>query len=96
MTEEIDIPDLCDEPIHFLLWQWDQALPVSIGLVMGIVVGYALFGLFFGFILARIYVKTKWWKPKGYFFHIIYDKGLYISNDKMKSMPNALIDEFHS
>ncbi|NVP00681.1 type IV conjugative transfer system protein TraL [Photobacterium damselae subsp. damselae] len=96
MNEEIDIPDLCDEPIHFLLWQWDQALPVSVGLMIGIVIGYALFGLILGFGLVRIYTKTKDSKPKGYFFHILYDKGLFITQDKIKSMPNALIDEFHS
>ncbi|HIF9538228.1 TPA: type IV conjugative transfer system protein TraL [Photobacterium damselae] len=96
MNEEIDIPDLCDEPSHFLLWQWDQAMPVSVGLIIGIVIGYAFYGLLLGFGLARLYTKTKDLKPKGYFFHIIYDKGFFVGNEKNKSMPNALIDEFHS
>lgn len=96
MDEEIVTPDLVDEPTHFLIWQWDQAMPVSVGLIIGIVIGYALYGVLLGIGLARLYSKTKDLKPKGYFLHLIYDLGFISESEKIKSMPSALIDEFHS
>ena len=33
----MNVPDLVDEPLHFLIWQVDEIATVAMGLVVGII-----------------------------------------------------------
>lgn len=93
----IDIPDLVDEPIHFLIWQFDEIAAVAIGLIVGIVINSPLLGLILGILAKLQYTKIRDGKPRGYFIHRLRDLGFPIDHASDHSaMQPPLIDEFHS
>ncbi|GAD89955.1 conjugal transfer protein TraL [Vibrio halioticoli NBRC 102217] len=93
----IDIPDLVDEPIHFLIWQFDEIAAVAIGLVVGIVINSPMIGLVLGLCAKTQYCKIRDGKPRGYFIHRLRDLGFTIDHvSEHSSMQPPLIDEFHS
>lgn len=93
----IKMPCTADEPTHFLVWQWDETLPVCLGLMLGIMFGSPIIGMIIGYAFKGKYIKLRDGKPRGYFFHRIREAGFsFEKNDKPSSMPPALIDKFHS
>ncbi|MEZ8967650.1 type IV conjugative transfer system protein TraL [Vibrio breoganii] len=93
----IDMPDLVDEPIHFLIWQFDEIAAVAIGLVVGIVINSPVIGLVLGICAKTQYCKIRDGKPRGYFIHRLRDLGFPIDHvSERSSMQPPLVDEFHS
>lgn len=99
MSDEkpINIPDLVDEPLHFLIWQVDEIAAVAMGLVVGIVINSPLLGLVIGYLGKIQYAKIREGKPRGYFIHKIRDKGFPIDHVSARSsMQPPLVKKFHS
>lgn len=94
MDEEISIPTHIDEPIHILLWQWDEVLPIAVGLIFGIWVSAPILGIAAGVILKRSYVKVRDGKPRGYFFHKLRESGLIPAKAGKHSMMQSLVKEY--
>ena len=47
MSEDslISIPDLVDEPPHFLIWQIDEVISIAVGLIIGLLFNAPIFGI---------------------------------------------------
>lgn len=95
--EKINIPDLIDEQPHFLIWQLDEVVPVLIGLIAGIIIGSPLLGIAAGLVGKHYYTKHRDGKPRGYFKHLLREKGIALDGIKPHtSMLPPLVDKFHS
>ncbi|KLV03481.1 hypothetical protein ABT56_18760 [Photobacterium aquae] len=94
MNEDIDIPDMIEEPSHILFWQWDVILPIGVFVMIGILFNFAFTGLIMGVLMSRQYCKIRDNKPKGYFSHWIYSLGFMTESEKMKSVVNPNINRF--
>lgn len=91
------LPDLVDEPIHFLVWQIDEIATVAIGLIVGIVINSPIFGLLLGYIAKVFYIRLRDGKPRGYFIHRMREWGFVIEKVNHKSsMQPPLVDEWKS
>lgn len=94
--EIIHIPDLVDEPVHFLVWQFDEIATVAIGLVVGIVINSPALGIIFGLGIKRFYIRMRDGKPKGYFIHRLRETGLAFDKCKAESaMQPPLVDKYY-
>ncbi|SET25106.1 type IV conjugative transfer system protein TraL [Thorsellia anophelis] len=82
----INIPQLIDEPPHFLLWSADEMAPIMIGLVIGIILNQALILTIVGLLITKIYRRYRNGKPDGYLLHLIYWIGLLPS--RANTIPN--------
>lgn len=95
--ELIDIPNLVDEPVHFLIWQFDEIMTVSVGLIVGIVINSPAIGFICGLAMKRFYVRMRDGKPKGYFIHRFREAGLAFDKcDEHSSLQPPLVDKYHS
>lgn len=93
----ISIPDLVDEPIHFMIWQIDEIACIAIGLVVGIIINSPMLGVVMGYIATRQYCKIRDGKPKGYFVHRLRELGFAFEKvDIHSAMQPPLVEEFHS
>ncbi len=89
------MPDLVDEPIHFLIWQLDEIAMVAIGLVVGIIINSPLIGLTLGYVAKVFYTRIRDGKPRGYFLHRMREIGLALEKSEPKSaMQPPLITEW--
>lgn len=102
MEKPISIPVRADDPVHFLLWSSDEAIPVGLGLGFGVVFGQALLLTAIGMVFAWGYRKFKDNYPDGYFFHMLYAKGVIPMRTKKGSKlvpsrvaPNSFIRRFY-
>lgn len=93
--EPITMPDLVDEPIHFLIWQLDEIATVTIGLIVGIVINSPMLGVFLGYIAKVYYTRMRDGKPRGYFLHRIRELGFPFEKSNLKSsMQPPSVDEW--
>jgi conjugal transfer pilus assembly protein TraL len=93
----ISIPDLVDEPIHFLIWQIDEIATIAVGLIVGIIINSPMLGFVIGYIAKVQYCKIRDGKPRGYFFHRLRDIGFQLEKpDHHSSMQPPLVKKFHS
>ena len=99
MSDEkpISIPDLVDEPIHFLIWQFDEIILLGVGLIFGIIINSPLLGILLGIISTKQYLKLRDGKPRGYFLHRFRELGIaFEKNNKHCSLQPPLVDKYHS
>ena len=75
---KVNIPDLADEPIHFLIWQLDEIVTVTLGLIIGIIINSPIIGIVIGFIANSYYIRIREGKPKGFFIHKIRAFGIQL------------------
>ena len=87
-----EIPTHVDDPQHLLLWSADEAIPIILGLVFGMVIQKALLCLLAGIAVTHQYRKFRDTHPDGYFRHLLYDWGLYFS--PAKSLRNPFITHY--
>lgn len=93
----ISIPDLVDEPIHFLVWQIDEIATIAVGLIVGIIINSPMIGLVLGYMASKQYCKLRDGKPRGYFIHRMRDLGFAFDKvDTHSSMQPPLVEKFHS
>ncbi|TXY52092.1 type IV conjugative transfer system protein TraL, partial [Vibrio cholerae] len=60
MSEKpVDMPDLVDEQIHFLIWQLDEIATIAIGLVVGIIINSPALGLMIGYVAKIFYIRIR-------------------------------------
>lgn len=99
MNEEdlINVPCLIDEFDHYLIWQLDEIIIVTIGLVGGILFDSPIIGALIGYYLRGKYINLRDTKPSGFVFHLLRDKGLLHEEGKTKSsyLP-VTVDEYVS
>ncbi|AXT74238.1 MULTISPECIES: type IV conjugative transfer system protein TraL [Vibrio] len=99
MSDEkpISMPDLVDEPVHFLIWQYDEIATVAIGLVVGIIINSPMLGLLAGYFAKVTYIRIRDGKPRGYFIHRFREMGFAFEKvEQRSSMQPPLVDEWHS
>ena len=95
MNEKISIPEHLDEFEHYLVWQLDEIIFVTFGLIIGLMFRQPLWGLVFGYFIRAMYVKTRDGKPHGYIIHRTRELGFMPQKiDKGTSHQPALVDEF--
>lgn len=95
--EEISIPDLVDEPFHFLVWQFDEIITVTVGLIVGIIINSPGLGLISGMFIRHIYIRTRDGKPKGYIIHKLREKGLALDKcDEHSAMQTPLVEKYQA
>lgn len=93
----INIPDLVDEPLHFLVWQFDEIITIAMGLVFGIVINSPMIGLLLGYIAKVYYIKIREGKPRGYFLHRLREMGFaYEKTKHNSSMQPPLVNEWRT
>ncbi|QSV17592.1 type IV conjugative transfer system protein TraL [Photobacterium ganghwense] len=68
----VEIPRRIDDPIHALLWSLDELLPISIGMVVGVMLGKAAICTLIGFGITNLYKRFRDNHPDGYMFHSLY------------------------
>lgn len=66
------IPRRLDDTGKFLFWELDIAAIGMLGVLIGIVLGFPLIGLFAGIVLAYGYSKLKTGKHPGMATHLMY------------------------
>lgn len=81
----ISIPNLVDEPVHFLIWQFDEIITLAIGLVIGIIINSPMLGLMLGYVAKMYYIRIREGKPRGYFLHIMREHGFQYENMEHRS-----------
>ncbi|WP_028865240.1 type IV conjugative transfer system protein TraL [Psychromonas aquimarina] len=94
--ENINVPTMIDEPAHMLIWQWDETLPICIGLIFGIWLDSPVLGMLGGYLATSKYKKIRDDKPRGFYFHMLREYGLYPAKKGFHSMQNALVNKFIS
>ncbi|EGR0468557.1 type IV conjugative transfer system protein TraL [Vibrio cholerae] len=96
MSEKpVDMPDLVDEQIHFLIWQLDEIATIAIGLVVGIIINSPALGLMLGYVAKIFYIRIRDGKPRGYFVHRMREAGLAIEKqERYSSMQPPLVHEW--
>ncbi|NOI31834.1 type IV conjugative transfer system protein TraL [Vibrio coralliilyticus] len=95
--EPIDMPDLIDEPFHFLIWQFDEICIVTIGVMLGIVINSPMLGLLIGYVGKVHYTRMRDGKPRGYFLHRLREVGFaYEKPNRHSSMQPPLVSEWKS
>ncbi|MGM8936621.1 type IV conjugative transfer system protein TraL [Pseudomonas neustonica] len=92
--EPVRIPDRIDEPPNVLFWRLDEALPIGIGLVAGILLAQLTICLLCGIVLARFYRRFCDNKPDGYLLHAVYWNLGAIGIHNTRTMPNSYEREF--
>lgn len=87
MNEEelINVPSLVDEFDHYLIWQLDEIIIVTIGLIGGILFDSPIVGALVGYYVRGRYIDLRDTKPSGYVFHLLRDKGLIADEAKGNS-----------
>ncbi|WP_413694386.1 type IV conjugative transfer system protein TraL [Psychromonas sp. KJ10-2] len=93
--DRIDVPTLIDEPSHILIWQWDETLPVCIGLIFGIWLDSPVLGMLGGYLLTSKYRRIRDDKPRGYYFHLLMENGLYPAKKSISSMQSILVSRYY-
>lgn len=83
--EIINVPDLVDEFDHYLIWQMDEIIIVTIGLMAGILFDSPIVGALIGYYVRGKYINLRDTKPNGYVFHLLRDKGLISDSDDHRS-----------
>ncbi|NGZ66611.1 type IV conjugative transfer system protein TraL [Vibrio aestuarianus subsp. cardii] len=95
--DTVEIPDLLDDQIHYLIWQLDEIITIVIGLMAGIVIGSPILGVVLGYVAMRQYRKIRDGKPRGYLFHRVRDLGFAVDKmDRYSAMQPPLVDKYHS
>lgn len=93
----ISIPDLVDEPLHFLIWQFDEIITIAIGLIVGIIINSPMIGLLLGYVAKVYYIRIREGKPRGYFLHRMREIGLqYEGTHHCSAMQPPLVNEWRS
>jgi conjugal transfer pilus assembly protein TraL len=98
MSEDapISIPDLVDEPPHFLIWQIDEVISIAVGLIIGLLFNAPIYGILFGVFVRSKYIKIRDGKPKGFIMHRIRSMGLILEkNEHGTAMQSPLVKKFH-
>ena len=98
MSEDslISIPDLVDEPPHFLIWQIDEVISIAVGLISGLLFNAPMFGILGGLFVRNRYIKIRDGKPKGFIMHRIRAVGLIPEKSEHgTSMQPPLVNKFH-
>ena len=76
MQEPVYIPQRVDETPNLLIWSMDEAVPILLGLVVGIMLGQALICSLVGLVMTYWYRKYRGSHPDGFFVHIFYWYGV--------------------
>lgn len=69
-------PRYADEPPVFLLWSVDEAIPVGLGLALGILMEQLIVMTVLGLVASNFYKKYRDRHPDGYLLHAAYWWGL--------------------
>jgi conjugal transfer pilus assembly protein TraL len=88
----ISIPQRIDDPPHLLLWRADELAPLLFGLVLGVLCTQVLLCLLAGFVLTHCYKRLRENRPDGYFLHLLYWFGLFVS--RASSLRNPFIRHY--
>lgn len=95
--QPVNIPDLVDEPLHFLIWQFDEIITLALGLVVGILINSPAIGLGLGYIAKVYYLRIREGKPRGYFLHRLREVGfMYEKLNHRSAMQPPLVNEWRS
>lgn len=86
------IPQRIDDPPHLLLWRADELAPLLFGLVLGVFFAQVLVCMLAGFVLTHCYKRLRDHRADGYFLHLLYWFGLYIS--RAPSLRNPFIRSY--
>lgn len=93
--EPVRIPDRIDEPPNVLFWRLDEAMPIGIGLVAGVLLAQLTLCLLAGLVLARFYRRFCDNKPDGFLLHAVYwHMGAVPFAKTKRTMPNSYEREF--
>lgn len=85
------IPKRIDDPPKFLFWDYDVAMVFMTALMFGILAGFFLTSVAFGFGLCYGLTKLKAGQQKGYGIHMLY---WYLPLNMFKRTPQSSIREF--
>ncbi len=87
MSKPIEIPHYIDDPLHFLMWQVDEVMPIGVGLVLGVLTEQVFTFLLIGFLSVGLYKKFRDGRPDGIILHYLYWIGLM--SNKSHSIPES-------
>ena len=90
--QPVEIPQRVDDPVHLLLWSLDEMAPIILGLVGGIAVNQAMFGVVIGMVVSNFYRRYRDNHPDGYLLHMTYRAGFNFS--RAPTMVNPFIRRF--
>lgn len=101
MSDElITIPDLVDEPSHFLIWQFDEVISIGIGLIVGLIFNAPIYGILAGIFIRSKYIRIRDGKPRGFIMHRLRELG--VIPDKLPSkteygtsIQQSLVEKFY-
>lgn len=74
--EEIEIPNTVDEPVHVLMWRFDDALPVFVAIILGMMIEQLILCLGLSLGTMNLYKRFRDGHPEGYALHLLYWIGL--------------------
>jgi conjugal transfer pilus assembly protein TraL len=79
------IPNQHDDPPKLLLWDFDQAMIVMIGMTFGIVAEMLLAGIVCSLLVARWYGQKKVGRHRMFVLHLMY---WYLPSDLLMPFPS--------
>jgi conjugal transfer pilus assembly protein TraL len=90
----VEMPAYIDDPVHILIWSADEAAPILIGLMLGVLIGQITLCVVTGILATKLYSKYRDARPDGYIMHLIYWYGFLPT--KARSIPNPFARSFRS
>ncbi len=74
----IKIPTRHDDPPWFLIWRFDEIIPIMAGICIGIAIRQLLICSLIGFAFTKVYQKVHARFPNGFVLHWLYGKGVWV------------------
>ncbi|MDT0618571.1 MAG: type IV conjugative transfer system protein TraL [Salinisphaeraceae bacterium] len=90
----IPTPHLIDEPQRFLLWSFDEAMPIIIFFLLGYMIQQVIICTAVGIVFSKLFRKYKDSRPEGYLIHLLNWHGIGV--DRGYSVGNPFRRDFHS
>ena len=89
---QVRIPTRADDPLHLLMWQVDEVVPILAGFIVGIVVSHEVWCTLIGVLVTNLYRRFRDLHPDGYLLHLAYFYGFTFT--KAYSLVNPFIRRF--
>lgn len=85
--QPVPFPRYADAPNMILLWTTEEAMPVLIGIVIGVINGSLILPLLIGVGITTMFRRFRETKPDGHILHLLYWHGLM----KAQGAPNPFL-----